>query len=121
MWEERAGSSMQTGCVGDGWSRCHRLSLRCLSWSYQKLRGDRKCLLEMGMVRAVSSCSNSKNFPEGKFFFLIKQAALDCEVLWRWWWWGLYMNTNELQLAWGLLLTLFGIHEWTTGFLPEHS
>lgn len=69
MWEEGAGSSVQTGCVGDGWSRCHRLSLRCLSWGYQKLRGDRKCLLEMGVVRAVSSCSNSKNFPEEKKFF----------------------------------------------------
>lgn len=40
---------------------------------------------------------------------------------------GLYRNMSsvfvldELQLAWGLLPALFSIHEWTPGFLPEHS
>lgn len=28
---------------------------------------------------------------------------------------------DELQLAWGLLLALFCIHEWITSFLLKHS
>lgn len=40
--------------VGDGWSRCYRPGLRYLSSGYRKLCGDRKCLSEIGVVRAGS-------------------------------------------------------------------